>query len=184
MADRESPAARAAASTAKTRFGTIPRQRPSTSRSIRGKLLGEEDSGGSKQSARAADLAQPDLSLRARADIFLRATADKRCRCARNAKECRDGGVSLQGRQVCKRNRTFCKLGFRRKFMNNRDMCCRFRQSLGMVQKERVLGGAPASLGGVYIKHEILIKLIATGYKPNCCNGIRMQGSLSSRFFW
>jgi hypothetical protein len=30
--------------------------------------------------------------------FFLRATADNRCRCARNAKECRDGGAGLQRR--------------------------------------------------------------------------------------
>src|SRR5205085_8722563 len=44
--------------------------------------------------------------------FFLRANADKRCRCARNARECRDGVPTLQRRPVCKKNRTLCKLGF------------------------------------------------------------------------
>jgi len=39
-----------------------------------------------------------------------------------------DSGASLQGGQVCKTNRTFCKLGFRRKFMNGSGMYCRSRQ--------------------------------------------------------
>src|SRR5438105_3325516 len=69
-------------------------------------------------------LARHDISVRARADIFLRANADNRCRCARNARECRDGGAGLQRSRVCKRNRAFCKLGFRRKSLNGSEMCC------------------------------------------------------------
>ena len=60
--------------------------------------------------------------------LFLRATADNRCRCARNAKECRNGRAALQGRRVCKKNRTLCKLRFRRKFINRSDICCGSRQ--------------------------------------------------------
>src|SRR5437899_283188 len=33
------------------------------------------------------------MTLRARADFFVRANADNRCRCAPNAKECRDAGA-------------------------------------------------------------------------------------------
>jgi len=53
-----------------------------------------------------------DATFAARESVhFLRATADNRCRCARNAKECRDGGATLQGRQVCKRNRAWFNSG-------------------------------------------------------------------------